>query len=370
VKLVIIDEGHLIGSNDRYVRNEIFIDHLRSLMQTTGARVLLLSAVLPNAQELAEWIAGDRSAVANSMWKPSTERFGLLRWNGARVRIDWLGDVASFNPSFVEANPLGFSRRRRPFPNDKNEAIAASAVRLSAIGPVMIFTGKAVSVPTLAKAVLLALGENPPDHQWPEYEWKVFEAVCQEELAPNALEVQAARVGVICHSNRLTPQVRLALEHLMRTRPPRIIIATTLAQGVNVGISSVIVATPYINNNEVIDKRDFWNICGRAGRAFVDGEGKILYAIDETRQSWQIDRDRKLARYYFDAGADDMVKSGLLHKVSELRSIATQAGVPFDLLLELAPIMTSQPLERTQIDVKRFVIFWTTSCLPCILTQL
>ena len=190
-------------------------------------------------------------------------------------------------PILVEAKPLGFTGRRKLFPNDKNEAIAATAVRLSAIGPVMIFTAKAVSVPTLARAVLLALGETPADHPWPEHEWRVFEAVCREELDPDALELRAAQAGVVCHSNRLTPQVRLALEHLMRSKPPKIIIATTtLAQGVNVGISSVIVSTPYIGENTTIDKRDFWNICGRSGRAFVDGEGKILYAIDDTREPW------------------------------------------------------------------------------------
>jgi DEAD/DEAH box helicase len=164
VKLVIVDEGHLIGPSERFVRNEIFVDHLRSLTRATGARLLLLSAVLPNAHEIAEWVTGDQNAVATSTWKPSAERFGLLRWSGSRVRIDWQGKVASFNPSFVEAGPLGFTRRRNPFPNNKNEAVAASAVRLSAIGPVMIFTGKAVSVPTLAEAVILALGRTPPDH--------------------------------------------------------------------------------------------------------------------------------------------------------------------------------------------------------------
>lgn len=336
VKLVIVDEGHLIGPSERYVRNEVFVDHLLCVVRAIGARVLLLSAVLPNAQELAEWVTGDPNAVATSTWKPSAERFGLLRWNGKRVRIDWQGEVPSFNPSFVEAKPLGFGRRRKPFPIDKNEAIAATAVRLSAIGPVMIFTGKAVSVPTLAKAVLLAIGETPNEHSWPTHEWAVFESVCKEELDPDAIEVRAARAGVVCHSNRLTPQVRLSLEHLMRSKPPKIIIATTtLAQGVNVGISSVIVATPYISQT-AIDKRDFWNICGRAGRAFVDGEGKVLYAIDDTRERWQIQKDEDLARSYFDAGACDRVESGLLFVVRVLRRIAGKAGVSFDVLLELA----------------------------------
>jgi len=357
VKLVIVDEGHLIGTSRRFLRNEIFVDHLRSLTRATGARVLLLSAVLPNAPELAEWITGDRNAVATSTWKPSAERFGLLRWTGSRVRIDWQGEVPPFNPSFVEARPLGFTRRRKPFPKDKNEAVAASAVRLSTVGPVMIFTARAVSVPTLATAVLLALGSNPSDHPWPEHEWKVFEAVCREDLGADALELTAARAGVVCHSNRLTTQVRLALERLMRAKPPRIIVATTtLAQGVNVGISSVIVATPYIDQN-AIDKRDFWNICGRAGRAFVDGEGKILYAIDETRKHWQIDNDKVKARSYFSGAAGDPVESGLLHIVKWLRRVALQAGVSFDLLLELAADNDFSPLGTSARECEQICDF-------------
>jgi hypothetical protein len=337
LKLVIVDEGHLIGAQERYIRNEVFMDHLRALVHKSGARLLLLSAVLPNPHELAAWVAGDAAAVATSAWKPSEERFGLLRWNGSRARIDWKGETPSFNPYFVEAKPLGFGRRRKPFPSDKTEAVAAAAVRLSTIGPVMIFTGMAVSVPPLARAVLTALGEYPTDYLWPEHEWRVFEAVCREELEPDALELRAARAGVICHSSRLTPQVRLAIEHLMRSRPPRIIVATTtLAQGVNIGISSVIVSSPYIGKNITIGKRDFWNICGRAGRAFVDGEGKILYAIDDSRARWQVERDEELAEGYFATGAGENVKSGLLAAIRYIRRKSEEAGVSFDLLLEMA----------------------------------
>jgi hypothetical protein len=336
IKLVVMDEGHLIGSSERYVRNEVFVDHIRSIVKTTGARVLLLSAVLPNAEEIAEWVTGDPDAVVNSPWKPSAERFGLLRWNGLRVRIEWQGEVESFNPSFVEAKPLGFGRRRRLFPDNKNEAVAATAVRLSAIGPVMIFSGRAISVPKLAEAVLLALGSAPQAHTWPENEWRVFEAVCNEELCPDAIELRAARVGVVCHSARLSQQVRIALENLMHSKAPKIIIATTtLAQGVNIGISSVIIANPY-TGKDLIDKRDFWNICGRAGRAFVDGEGKILYAIDDTREGWQIRRDEQLARSYFADHTSDRVESGLLFVIRKLKQLADQAGVSFEVLLELA----------------------------------
>ena len=149
----------------------------------------------------------------------------------------------------------------------------------------------------------------------------------------------------------------VALEQLMRSRAPRIIVATTtLAQGVNVGISSVIVATPYIGK-QTIDKRDFWNICGRAGRAFVDGEGKILYAIDDTRDRWQIEKDEALAKSYFNGAGGDRVESGLLFVVRLLRAIAEKAGVAFGVLLELAANNDFSPIGANATAVEQVCDF-------------
>lgn len=336
VKLIVIDEGHLIGPSERFVRNEIFIEHLRAISRKSDTRILLLSAVLPNVQEAAEWIASDQENFVASQWKPSAERFGELRWDGKKVRINWHGEFESFNPSFVEAKPTSSRKNSRLFPRTKPEAVAATAVRLSNLGPVMIFAGQAQWVPSMARNVMHAMGNDAPTHNWPGREWSVFEAVCIEELEPGAVELAAAKLGIICHSNNLPAQVRLATEVLMRSYPPKIIIATTtLGQGVNVGISSIIINTPYIGNNKTIDKRDFWNICGRAGRAFVDGEGKILYAIDDTRTAKQIKADVKLAQGYFDVNDSEYVESGLLALINELRLIAMRANVSFEVLLEL-----------------------------------
>lgn len=335
VKLIVVDEGHLIGANERLVKNELFLNHLRFIANATDCRVMMLSAVLPNPAHLAEWITGDSGNVVRSEWKPSAERFGLLRWQSDHVRIDWRGDFESFNPRFVQSGPLGWGRRRNPFPNNKNEAIAATAVRLASVGPVMIFSARANSIPGLTKAVLMALGENPEEHRWPEAIWKAFHATCEEELPEDAIELKAAQHGIICHSNRLPTQVRMATERLMRSVPPKIIIASsTLAQGVNIGISSVIVATPY-QGRHPIDHRDFWNICGRAGRAFVDGEGKILYAIDETETPGKVRKNRRLADKYFDAAKADPVESGLLFALHVIRNIAKKAGVDFDQLMTM-----------------------------------
>jgi len=333
IKLIVIDEGHLLGEDDRLLRNEMFLTHIKEFASKSITRVVLLSAVLPNAGDLADWIAGNKSLVAKSDWKPSLERRGLLLWNGNSVRLNWDGDEATFNPNFVQKKPLGFGSRKKDFPKDKKEAVAATAVRLAQNGTVMIFSARANSIEGLAEAVLLALGNNPTDFDWDKSVWDIFKSVCNEELSKNSIVLKAAQKGVICHSNRLSTLVRIAIERLMRSKPPMIVIAsTTLGQGVNIGISTVIVHTPYYSE-KTINNRDFWNVCGRAGRAYSDAEGKILYAVDTSREKWQVIQDKRLVQKYFN-GQIESAKSGLLLALKHILRVADEAEVNFELLLE------------------------------------
>jgi len=334
LKLIVIDEGHLLGAEERYIKNEIFLTHVKEFASRNQIKMLLLSAVLPNANELADWVAADTSLVAKSEWKPALERLGLLLWDGKRVRLEWESEGKPFNPNFVQKAPLGFGRRKNMFPNNKKEAIAATAVRLAKTGTVMIYSARANSIEGLAESVLLALGEHPENFLWDCSLWNVFESVCKEELSENDIILIAARKGVICHNNRLPTLVRIAMERLMRSKPPLIIIASsTLGQGVNVGISSIIVSTPYYDQN-CISNRDFWNICGRAGRAFSDVEGKILYAIDTTEDAWKVRKNRNLARNYFDNRQMERVQSGLLIALKAIYENAMKTNTDFNLLVE------------------------------------
>lgn len=338
IRLIVIDEGHLLGAEERHIRNEMFLTHIKEFASRNEIRMLLLSAVLPNADDLAQWVADDSSLVAKSDWKPSLERLGLLMWDGNRVRLEWKSEGEPFNPNFIQKSPLGFGRRRNPFPNNKNEAVAATAVRLAQNGTVMIYSARANSINGLAKSVLLALGEHPEDYPWENSLWNVFQSLCSEEQSDDDIVLRAARKGVICHSNKLTTLVRIAIERLMRSKPPLIIIASsTLGQGVNVDISTVIVATPYYSDKP-ISNRDFWNICGRAGRAFSDAEGKILYTIDthitKQRKQWQVNKDKNLALSYFDNQLMDRVKSGLLVALRAIFQSAKITNTDFNLLVE------------------------------------
>lgn len=334
IKLIVVDEGHLLGAEERHIKNEMFLTHIKEYASRNQIRMLLLSAVLPNADDLAQWITSDADSVAKSEWKPALERLGLLLWDGNRVRLEWKSDGEPFNPNFIQKGPLGFGSRRNLFPNNKKEAVAATAVRLAQTGTVMIYSARANSIDGLAESVLLALGKHPENYSWDYSLWNIFESVCKEELGDNDIILTAARKGVICHNNRLPTLVRIAIERLMRSKAPLIIIASsTLGQGVNVGISTVIVSTPYYNQN-AISNRDFWNICGRAGRAFSDVEGKILYAIDTTEKQWKVTKNRQLAQKYFDNQQIEEVRSGLLAALRAICINARRTNTDFNLLIE------------------------------------
>lgn len=323
ISLVIIDEGHLLGEDKRYVTNEIFTEELRHLMKTNNGKIILLSAVLPNSTEISKWITSNENQIVKSSWRPSSQRFGILEFTGKGVNLEWKGEEPSYNTSFIKSV------------KNKKQAIAQSAVKLSSIGSVLIYVCRANMVVGQAKEIydhLLKLKES--DIDWGnDYDWERFELSCIEN-DPNDEILKYAQKGIMCHSNKLPTEIRICMERLLRKGKSKYIISTsTLAQGVNLGVSTVIISNVFISGTQRILNRDFWNIVGRAGRAFVDTEGKVLYVIDKNNQ--YVDWHRRLANEYFNHQNLESAKSGLLTQIIQIQNIADSCGVDFEHLLEL-----------------------------------
>ena len=347
IRLVIIDEGHLLGPDKRLIVNEIFYEELRFFINKNNGKFLLLSAVLPNAEELAKWLTESEENVYKDTWRPSDERFGILEWTGSYVNLRWNStdnERETFNSRFIEKEQLplqGNQRKIRFFPSNKNEAVTATAYKLRVFGPVLIFVGLKASVFVMAESYLKCLGNAPEDFSWKHInDWKAFELACKEIYGENSNWLIYARKGILCHSSDLHTDVRLPLERLMRNDKPLVIIATsTLGQGVNLGISTVIFSTLYQAGN-LVRSRDFWNISGRAGRSFIDHEGKILVALDISenitpRQKAKIRNMKDEITRCFDKDQIKSTTSGILILLATLKKFALAQGISFELLLQL-----------------------------------
>jgi len=356
IKLLVIDEGHLLGANQRLIQNEMFVEELKFHLENNDGRIILLSAVLPNTKDISKWISNDENNVLESNRRLANQRFGILKWTRRQnIDIEWLGEPKSFNINFIEKfRPP--RARTRVFPQNKNEGFASTALKLSKLGTVLLFIAQARYVVSNAKRVLDAMGTNKQKIVWKNQNlFKSFALACDEAGENDIFEL--AEYGILCHHGKLSTEVRNLLEKIMRDEKPRVIVSTsTLGQGVNIGISTVIFADIFMNHQteSKIDSKDFWNIAGRAGRAFVDIEGKILYAVDEN--NWSYTRDIQLCRDYFDISNIDKATSGLLSLIKEIKHIATSCNISFELLLQLISENDFSRLQNSNNDFSEKIL--------------
>lgn len=360
IKLVVLDEGHLLGANERLIRNELFIEELRYHIERNNGKFIVLSAVLPNPEDLSNWLTDSLDNIYKSDWRPSEERLGILEWTGKNVNLKWVSsddERDSFNNRFIVAEKQPKKPRERIdkyIPSDKNEAVAATAIKLYSFGPVLIFVGVKRSVFTMAKSYLKVLGETEEFKWTNNNNWIAFKLACIEYDGADSKWLKYAKRGILCHNGDLPSDVRIPLERLMRTEKPRVIIATsTLGQGVNLGVSSVIFSTFY-QASEPLEHSDFWNIAGRAGRAFVDQEGKILVALDNSKGNSRRERNRfrynqNLLLKYFEKTNIQNAESGLLLLIKYLKYASTRfEGINFERFLELIAENDYTSFEKTE----------------------
>lgn len=335
IDLLIIDEGHLLGAEERLIKIELFIEELKHHIAKNNGKIVLLSAVLPNTKEISRWISGIENYTYETDKTIANKRFGIVKWSHSEnINIEWLGEPRSFNQNFVDKF-LPNRAKTKYFPNDKSEGVASVAFKISKLGTVLLFVAQARYVVPNAKRVFKAMGDAPQKHSYQnENLIETFYLACYEAGVKEIFEL--AEYGILCHSGKLPTEVRMLLEQIMRSEKVKVIVSTTsLGQGVNIGISTVIFADVFRDHQKEvkIDSKDFWNIAGRAGRAFTDIEGKVLYCIDETK--WSSLRDLQLCRSYFDISKMDHAQSGLLALIKYLKTTAEKCNVSFDMLLQL-----------------------------------
>lgn len=334
IKLLVIDEGHLLGASQRFTQNELFVEELKLHITANAGKIILLSAVLPNTNDISKWISKSETNVYSSNRRLADQRLGIIKWNRQKnIDIEWYGKTHSWNNNFLTQ----FEDSGTDFPNDKFEGFAGTALKLSSLGTVLLFVTKQNMVKSNARRVLKAMSVEKEKVNWKNRSlYKAYQLACIEAGEKEIFEL--SEYGILCHDGKLPTEVRLYTEKLMREEKAKVIVSTsTLGQGVNIGISTVIFANVFFNHNtrEKIDTKDFWNIAGRAGRAFTDIEGKILFGIDETQNSWRIDQDKKLIAMYYNPSNMEKAHSGLLSLIKEIKYIASKCGIDFQLLLEL-----------------------------------
>ena len=297
VGLIVLDEGHMIGPKDRELRFEILVQRLLLRADAAERRIVCLSAILPDGEQLGDltaWIRNDDEGEAvMSDWRPTRRRFGTLEWRGSRARLTiGLNNDGSFIPNFVEQQPA-IHPRRNDFPKDNRELTIAAAWQFARDGKrTLIFCTQRDHVEGYAKQIV-KLGNRGFINGLLDDEDNLEHAksVGIEWLGEDHPAVRCLELGVAIHHARLPKPFLREVERLLNEDVLKVTVASpTLAQGLNLNVAVLLVPSLYRARNRLTGE-EFANVAGRAGRAFVDLEGLVIHVMfepnDWRRETWR-----------------------------------------------------------------------------------
>jgi superfamily II DNA/RNA helicase len=364
VRLVVLDEGHIVHDSHRGVKTELLLTRLKKRL--SRARFLILSAVVPltTLEDFAKWFnASFHDDVLDSTWRPSIQRFAKFEWLSDIGVLRYAPDeeapvLREFVPGVVRIQKFEFKNpetgriNRKLFPSKTSKAqIAAElAFKFADLGPVLVFCPQSNLVEAVARALndrieLARLCQQPLPSHFIGGASPKSAAVADEWLQGRPI-AGWLKNGIGVHYGDLPDDVREAIEADFRQRKLRVIIATnTLAQGVNLPVKTVIVHScwRYIGDKkrERILARDFWNIAGRAGRAGEETEGLIIHISMDGK-------DELDYNYYLDNRAEvEPVESALFQYLSGLtEDRLSEEGLKTDLDPEILAMLVEEGPER------------------------
>jgi superfamily II DNA/RNA helicase len=321
VKLFVVDEGQLLGDeNARAIRLEILLSRLRRAAPT--ARVLFMSAVVPNVEQVARWLDPDGQPPVDQDWRPTRLLTGVFRWAGDRGRIDYQGQEEFFVPYVLtrQKRSLGLTPVRRqptkprPWPESTAETAAELALHFQQIGPVVVFAAQPRNCRAVCSALETGLRQRGPEGDPPTLVPSWFVAEIDELVSLAARQLGAdhelipwLRLGIAYHHARVPEPLRVRIEDAFRSGALQIIVCTTtLSQGVNLPVKTLIVSHTLRGKDDPVSVRDFWNIAGRAGRANRETRGQVILIESSTS------REAQRQRSYLDPANIEPLQSRLL----------------------------------------------------------
>jgi len=339
VGLVVLDEGHMIGLGEREVRYEAQIQRLLRRSDAAGRRIVCLSAILPDGHQLedfAAWLTRDQAeGLIKDDWRPTRLRYGEIEWKGQHARLNVsVGGEKPFIPKFVSAKKPTRGRARKLFPADQGELCIATAWRLLEEGQtVLIFCPMRRSVLPLAASIIEMhkRGHIASVLVQPAAVLATALAVGTEWFGPDHDILACLKLGVAVHHGALPTPYRKEVERLLREGVLRVTVSSpTLAQGLNLAATSL-VFRGVKRGPDLLDISEFRNVVGRAGRAYVDVEGLVLYPMFDKhakrRHEWQSLLQNQAGRE---------MESGLLRLIATLlsRMVQKSGAADADRLLE------------------------------------
>jgi helicase len=264
ISLVVVDEVHLLGDQDRGPTLEIILTKLK--LMTQKPQILALSATVTNATEIAEWLGCD---LVENNWRP------IPLWEG--VYDD--GTVIMQNgKKFEVENTI------------RGPSVDLGIDSIKNGGQTILFAETRARSATLAAKAADVISKNlnkDEKNELDKISQKILESNEHTEIVKNLATL--IKKGVAFHHAGLNQKCRETIESEFRNKKIKLLASTpTLAAGVNLPARRVIISN--INRydtksglNKPISVLEYKQLCGRAGRPQYDNFGEAIIVGNSNR---------------------------------------------------------------------------------------
>lgn len=323
--LLVIDEAHNLEVENRGINLELMIANVKH--DCPKANFLLLTPFIPNSMEIAKWIDPDspNSISLELNWNPNDRVIGAIYPEGERRKWTTIFETLLTSSERIQiekkitiSNDTPIDETRSSLTNTKL-ALAVTKQIIDREG-ILVICGTIKSCWNLANDLADEIDESNFDE-----DIELVKRFIHNELGENfaLISLLDKRIGV--HNSGLPEEVKYLMEWLMGKQKLRVLVATTtIAQGINFPVSSIIMASytyPYMSHMPV---RDFWNLVGRSGRTEQETLGLVGVIVGAKKTKKEDDLIK--LRSFVAKSTEDLISS-----LSKLVDNAIKIGEEFDL---------------------------------------
>lgn len=296
--LVICDEGQLLDDFSRGINYELLLSRLRKQEHT---RFLFISAIIPNISVVNQWLKGSDEHIGNSTYRPSKLMLTEALVNDNDVTLSVYNDectsIKYTIPSFISKEDAQSTCLRNYDPKKRRYKVSgvpvgcALALRSLSAGSVLLFTTakkRGVSCTAFAANLLTMLNarafDNPYNYVSDIEQLNKIIEYSKFLIGDGHLLCQALDHGFAFHHGDVPQELREKIERCYDKGGIRLIISnTTLAEGVNLPIKTIVLANAMDQSTPgwFLSNSRLKNIIGRVGRAGRERYGTVIVPVAE-----------------------------------------------------------------------------------------
>ena len=305
LKLLVVDEAHNISDKTRGGKLELLLATIKQ--KKSEVNYLLLSPFIKNNDEIAKWLGGsDQDSFSKTLvWTPTKQYVGcnILKNNKNKSEVVYLPSAR--NNIVKEQVQILINENLEEVKKDIDIMDNNAYVRTIALidkyihlGSVLVICKGAGVCKNMTEKLLKKLKkERKQMNIENDHEIEELKELIKIEFDENDILMESLDYGIAYHHAELPTIIKEEIEKLISNNKIKVVFSTTtLAQGMNFPITTVIFSTLIIGGSQdahELSNSEFWNIAGRAGRAYMDTEGHILTPYKESNKKTK----EKLSKY-------------------------------------------------------------------------